>query len=211
MAGYAGAGPPMRRLLIIVALFVLAGAVVNVGVAWGVFYLGFPSYTTDLGETEAADLLTSHTDISFVNAKGFEARSIGEWTVVLTGYGKRDGMVMVTAAVFLTESGWPLKTMHGRTLFGPGETPFHRMKRTSHSMMQTSGSDIPFLPIWPGFAVNTLFYAVVLWLLIPGPFALRRFIRVKRGLCPACAYPIGESAVCSECGKAIPSRKMVAT
>ncbi len=62
-------------------------------------------------------------------------------------------------------------------------------------------------PLWPGFAVNTLFYAVVLWLLIPGPFALRRFIRVRRGLCPACAYPRGESDVCSECGKALPNSR----
>ena len=59
----------------------------------------------------------------------------------------------------------------------------------------------PLRPIWPGFAVNTVFYAAVLWLLIPGPFTLRRFIRVKRGLCPACAYPRGESDVCSECEK----------
>ena len=66
-------------------------------------------------------------------------------------------------------------------------------------------------PIWPGFAVNTVFYAMVLWLLIPGPFVLRRFIRVKRGLCSACAYPIGESDVCSECGKALPRRMKVAT
>ncbi len=62
---------------------------------------------------------------------------------------------------------------------------------------------LPLLPIWPGFAVNTLFYATVLWLLIPGPFALRRLIRVRRGLCPACAYSRGESDVCSECGKAL--------
>ncbi len=58
---------------------------------------------------------------------------------------------------------------------------------------------------------NTIFYATLLWLLIPGPFLLRRYIRVKRGLCPKCAYPMGESAVCSECGKAIPSRKVTAT
>ena len=37
---------------------------------------------------------------------------------------------------------------------------------------------LPLRPIWPGFAVNTLFYAALLWLLIPGPFVLRRFIRV---------------------------------
>ncbi len=65
------------------------------------------------------------------------------------------------------------------------------------------------LPIrlWPGFAVNTRFYAAVLWLLICGPFALRRFSRVRRGHCPACAYPMGETALCSECGKALPTAR----
>ncbi len=42
---------------------------------------------------------------------------------------------------------------------------------------------LPLIPIWPGFAINTVFYAIVLWLLIPGPFALRRLIRRRRGLC----------------------------
>ena len=70
---------------------------------------------------------------------------------------------------------------------------------------------LPLRPIWPGFAVNTLFYAVVLWLLIPGPFVLRRLIRIRRGLCPKCTYPMGESAVCSECGCELPNRARVAT
>ncbi len=46
---------------------------------------------------------------------------------------------------------------------------------------------------------------------MPGPFALRRFIRRKRGLCPACGYPTGESAVCSECGKVLPKGVRAAT
>ena len=65
---------------------------------------------------------------------------------------------------------------------------------------------MPLGPIWPGLAVNTLFYAAILWLLIPAPFALRRFLRVGRGLCPKCAYPAGESAVCTECGRLLPKR-----
>ncbi len=48
--------------------------------------------------------------------------------------------------------------------------------------------------------------ATLLWLLIPGPFALRRFLRVRRGLCPKCAYPMGESSVCTECGCGLPKR-----
>ncbi len=63
----------------------------------------------------------------------------------------------------------------------------------------------PLRPLPLGFAVNTIFYATILWLLIAAPFALRRFLRLRRGLCPKCAYPMGESAVCTECGKPLPS------
>ncbi len=62
-------------------------------------------------------------------------------------------------------------------------------------------------PLWFGFAVHTLFYAAILWLLACGLIAMRRLVRLKRGLCPACGYPMGESAVCSECGKALPLRR----
>ena len=65
---------------------------------------------------------------------------------------------------------------------------------------------LPLRPIWPGFAVNTLFYATILWLLIPGPFVLRRLIRRKRGRCPKCGYdlrgqpPEAGAGGCPECG-----------
>ncbi len=46
------------------------------------------------------------------------------------------------------------------------------------------------------------FYAAILWVLIPGPFALRRLIRRRRGLCLACGYDLrhGEHEACPECG-----------
>ncbi len=62
---------------------------------------------------------------------------------------------------------------------------------------------LPVSPIWPGFAINTLFYGGVLWLLFAAPFAIRRRRRARRRLCPACAYPVGESAVCTECGRPV--------
>ncbi|MCI0362240.1 MAG: hypothetical protein L0Y44_03805 [Phycisphaerales bacterium] len=65
---------------------------------------------------------------------------------------------------------------------------------------------LPLVPIWVGFAINTIFYAAILWLLFAGPGALHRWRRLKRGLCPACAYPIGTSDTCSECGNAIEQR-----
>ena len=63
---------------------------------------------------------------------------------------------------------------------------------------------LPLLPIWPGFAVNTIFYAAILWPLICGPFVLRRLIRRKRGLCVACGYDLrhADHNACPECGLA---------
>jgi len=61
---------------------------------------------------------------------------------------------------------------------------------------------LPIRPIWPGFLINTLFYTIVLWLLIPGPFALRRLIRIKRGRCRKCGYDLRGTpgSGCPECG-----------
>jgi hypothetical protein len=64
-------------------------------------------------------------------------------------------------------------------------------------------------PLLPGFAINTLYYAAILWLLVGLPvaaFALRRRRRIKRGLCPTCAYPVGASDTCTECGKRVTAR-----
>ena len=69
-----------------------------------------------------------------------------------------------------------------------------------------TGRDLPLVVIWPGFIINTLFYALILWLLVCGPFALRRLIRLKRGRCPKCGYdlrgqpPEVGATGCPECG-----------
>ena len=59
---------------------------------------------------------------------------------------------------------------------------------------------LPLRPIWLNVAINTLLYAVVLWLLISGPVALRRHIRARRGGCAKCGYPAGASEICTEYG-----------
>ena len=61
---------------------------------------------------------------------------------------------------------------------------------------------LPLKPILHGLLINTLFYAVILWLHISGPFMLRRFLRCKRGLCVKCAYDMkgAEHVLCPECG-----------
>jgi hypothetical protein len=69
---------------------------------------------------------------------------------------------------------------------------------------------LPYIPIWRDFAINMIFYAAILWavwMLFAVPGVVKRHRRRKRGLCPACAYPIGESKVCTECGAAVRTSK----
>ena len=73
------------------------------------------------------------------------------------------------------------------------------------------GAQAPDTPLLTGFVLNTLFYAALLWLLFLGPFNLRRHLRARRGLCLACGYPVGEAAVCTECEKAVSSRRAAMT
>ena len=73
-------------------------------------------------------------------------------------------------------------------------SPAHRLRR------------LPIRPVWLGLAVDTLLYAVLLWLLLAAPGALRRYLRARRGRCPVCAYPTGASEVCTEGGAPVAAR-----
>ncbi len=198
----------MKRRLLIVAVFLLAGAVVNVAVAWGCSLFVPLNYgVRTMGPIEIVPVdepvwhLKVNTQLGALRIDSYAAmnkwvvtpeRSIPKWSRAFQPPTKADFDLP-----FIREQalGLPLLSLHyrdydstryiGAILVEPRRSP----------------SILCVVPIWTGFTANTIFYAAVLWLLICGPFALRRLIRVKRGLCPACAYPRGESDVCSECGK----------
>ncbi len=62
---------------------------------------------------------------------------------------------------------------------------------------------LPFVPLWPGFALNTIFYAALAWGLWQVPLAIRRSRRRRNGLCVRCGYDFTGLTVgspCPECG-----------
>lgn len=59
---------------------------------------------------------------------------------------------------------------------------------------------LPFHPIWTGLLINSLFYGFIIWGVVSAPGAMRREFRKRRNRCPDCGYPIGTSAICTECG-----------
>jgi hypothetical protein len=123
-------------------------------------------------------------------------------------------------ATLRVAAGWPARSLRG---WGPASAWLEpkmgsRIATTRQGegaivkVRRFGGQDIiyllPWKPIWPGFAINTLFYATMLWALCAVPLALRRRGRMKRGLCPACGYPIGASELCTECGKPVTRDRM---
>lgn len=75
-----------------------------------------------------------------------------------------------------------------------------------HPMLHPLGHhSLPLMPLWPGFATNTAFYAAsiaTLWLTIGGGLHLlgTKKRRRKRGLCESCGYDIQGLETCPECG-----------
>ena len=64
---------------------------------------------------------------------------------------------------------------------------------------------VPLAPHWPGFALDTLFYGTLVFLLWSAPGVVRRRVRKRRGRCPACGYDLRASSggPCPECGRAL--------
>ncbi len=180
----------MRRRLLIATIFLLAGAVVNVAVAWGCA-LWSPVLKTKTIDDEPTYLTWGIGWRAILQPDLHGDNATIEAGLPLPSVGGEYGSV-----------GWVSRSYYTRFLIG-WELQGKRYPKPRRPF--------PVRPLWIGCAINTLFYATLLWLLIPGLFVLRRFVRVRRGLCPKCAYPMGESAVCTECGRELPQRVRAAT
>jgi hypothetical protein len=218
---------PVKRLALRICLLVLlfaGGAMVNVAVAW----LLFPGGGFDWSKVERR-VNVDQSELTDHGAPKFD--SVDAET--LTTFGFLDRSFSTHPAPHLnkyafefaraTACGWPLLTLQAlrwtplefdaqtqRHVFS-GETQYvSAIPLSERASLLGQREYLPIGPIWPGFLLNTLFYTGVLWLLFTTPGRIRRWRgrrRVRRGLCSKCAYPIGGSDVCSECGASAPSRR----
>ncbi len=177
-------------------MFLLAGAVVNVGVAWGCALWSPWRFGEQTSLEGAASVWEEYAPPNAPSSDGPLTDAIGIGFESSSAYASPPGEIF---RVRETRAGLPLKSVRGG--FGvihPGGIMLYRWAVRvpfSHRL-------IPYRPIMLGSVVNTLLYSAVLWLLICSPFALRRLIRQRRGLCPACGYDLrhGEHEACPECG-----------
>ncbi len=221
----------MKRIAIKLVVFLLLGAMVNVTVAWGLavrpgryhyWRLGRDPYvvydrispegylTTILrrggelilcqanetrGTSPSPEILDNSRYTAMVPAwsvfKGQEPLPVEPDRLVLfveaaVGW---PSLSLRSFATFRVESAEQWDTDHVRSVEIPRLRDSWRIR-------------VPYDPIVTGFAINTLFYGVILWLLWSTPFATRRLIRKRRGRCLKCGYDLrhAEHDVCPECG-----------
>ena len=143
---------------------------------------------------------------------GLERIEYSEWYSGLRFDDNSTGLIQhLYRSPFLARirAGWPLLALDGDQRAGvvrSGRVLTWQfgiaVPRPAFDKPNSSGAILPLRPLWPGFAINTVFYAVILWLIAFGPFAARRIVRRRRGHCPQCGYDLrgAEHEVCPECG-----------
>lgn len=229
----------VARMFPRIVMCLLAGAFINVGVAWWlgwrVLYqpesLQLANEPMEAGEfTPQANPseLIGPAGLSLSRTRQFGADHVlwqrVPWTLrwadrpvipldtlwphwgPLAGRDPREVYESMNIPIGHTARGWPMLSMwcafeqgtHGRVQGG-----IHLGHKQTPNTFFVTELVLPLRPIWTGIAVNTLSYASLTWIIITLPLAWRRRRRVRRGLCAECAYPLGSSPVCTECGERV--------
>ena len=117
------------------------------------------------------------------------------------------------------EAGWPLRCLSAQVV-GPKvdhtlmtESVYHGAARRPDMTVgiyrnfflfgRLKGA-IPYYPMPLGLVADTIFWALVLWAVIFGRGAARRWSRIRHGRCLWCGYDLSGavSPICPECGNA---------
>jgi hypothetical protein len=213
----------MKRRVLTILLFLLLGVIINIAVAWSIVRWARPIPVTQRSEDDhhrlihgdsalAADLWEHHAPDDWRSATGgggYEEFAAGRLIRVVFRV-PADGSEDVRIGVREDRYGWPVKSLFNVQLHSyeaHGAWHYIRIRAGWHLDGENElagrapGCVLPLGALWPGFVINTLFYAAVLWLLIPGSFVLR-------GRCPKCGYDLrgqpsedgAGAGGCPECG-----------
>src|SRR5262245_52634200 len=183
----------VKRSVFRLAVILFAGAIVNVAVAWTIAH--FDSVPNSSGL-----LLTSEMKQAFWKAYSdrLSLPSVGDHFAAerYDHFGFTETSAEIVApdgywSIIQNQHGLPSRSLEGTDTYrAPSMTsrlydyipsPFRRKIPP-----RAWTGYLPIRPIWPGFAINTVFYAAVLWVLLAAPGAVRRFVRRRRGRCTRC-------------------------
>ena len=241
-----------RKPIVMTLLFLVAGTIINVAMAWGIAWSYYSEAADFYHSTDAAPLLWPrpapkvHRDETPLNSAPWP--EMPDWAfrqriglACLKGLDLSDSHYAFTyerydvrLQSFTTCShfigietwGWPLRGLERRHV-----SPTPQLEAADERLvrLRSSGRDAGWvaadldlglwyqnyvtettvaLPLRPRpleFGANSVIFGSLLAGLTLGPFALRRWVRRRRGACVACGYSLqgNPTGVCSECGAMI--------
>ncbi|MBS0197039.1 MAG: hypothetical protein JSR77_09790 [Planctomycetes bacterium] len=109
----------------------------------------------------------------------------------------------------LVRVGWPMVAMAFSERYREVQTPVSHFETVWTSGIEVPAKRfpaagfvrrLPIRPIWWGFILNSVIYAIAIGGVISMLRAVRRWRRRRHGLCEQCAYPTGTGPACPECG-----------
>jgi hypothetical protein len=213
----------MHRTAARILLSLFLGALTNIAIAWA-SCLWLPTAPSEV--TYFEDWQTRFPDVHPVPGRGdsitaahlYERSRVTEYSMDCVTQGSESPLSQVktlTHRNVTCRAGFPLPSFVGTVpgtpdaIFWPRTTFDWCKKHAGAVRVQWPGTEpraLPYGPLWPGLLLNTASYAAGAWLLIALPGTIRHRRRVRHNLCPHCAYPIGTSPVCTECGRPLEPR-----
>ncbi len=164
-----------RKRITRAILCLLLGAVTTVGVAWA------------LASRDRSPALV-RISVTLPPGATWPRFSIADIDGRIVGRG-RTALIAGTGnwweTIVALEYGWPARAMLKHTPMSSSS----RSWQTGLVLRQES-EPMPLIPLWPGFLLNTLFYAAPWWFIVATPGATRRWRRRHRGRCVHCGYDL---------------------
>jgi hypothetical protein len=188
-----------------VVVWLLLGAIVNIAVAWALALCFNFSARSEIGQP--TDPLVLRV---FPNLGSMPHGSIHCGRRERLGLVYEDVVPKIERWYAHLRSGFPVLAFEGAQYIESPPVTGTRLAGWPFVITRPHGQAVqrravPLRPLWPGFAINTILYAAILWLLFTFPGAIRRRRRIKRGRCPRCAYDLrgSDPSACPECGAAL--------
>ncbi len=202
----------MRRSFSRVLVFSILGAITSVAVAWACALWSETSSCETEVRYQPGSVLQRRFSIRPFGATSFDgrqARSIGNLYVhsTVTQFDLKTEDFRIST-VNLYQHGWPFLCLTGENRFG-----YHVERNGLCTIFLMPGSlsgrprMVAFGVMPFPFLVDSIVFALPLWLLLVAPSKLRSMLRERRGCCARCGYDLSHADhdACPECGALIPS------
>lgn len=203
----------MRLRLFTIVLSLPCGAALNIAVACTSALLGAPTRSQQYffydGSTRVDVLHSSGFGVdqydSVYDFPDFFLPASANGCADVPRWARRRGLPGQHVIERVKAVGWPFRCLHcgaaQLTTPAPGAPPMSTWGCLKlWPRYGTLQGVLPLVPIWRGIVSGSLLHFLVLWLILSVALLFRHHMRARRGLCPKCAYPLGSSARCTECG-----------